>query len=155
MAKKIQKTFLFLLIIINCNFIDNNDKTSFKQTGSEEILIEIMESYKDFSAQPEKAIETIWSHAHKDNKAVTGPIERFGVMLTSEPYNAIINLTDYSFEVLQEDDQTIQYEIKILNNKNEYFIVNWIFTLDKCEMNEGLCWQTISVSPPMYFDSGI
>jgi len=114
-----------------------------------------MESYKDFSAQPEKSIKTIWGHAHKDNKAVTGPIERFGVMLTSEPYNAIINLTDYSFEVLQEDDQTIQYEIKILNNKNEYFIVNWIFTLDKCEMNEGLCWQTISVSPPMYFDSGI
>ena len=113
MAKKIQKTLLFLLIIINCNFIDNNDETSFKQTGSEEILIEIMESYKDFSAEPEKAIKTIWSHAHEDNKAVTGPIERFGVMLTSEPYNAIINLTDYSFEVLQEDDQTIQYEIKI------------------------------------------
>ena len=44
---------------------------------------------------------------------------------------------------------------KILNNKNEYFVVTWVFTYDECEISEGLCWQTIGVSPPMYFDSGI
>ena len=42
-----------------------------------------------------------------------------------------------------------------INNKNEYFVVTWVFTYDECEITEGLCWQTIGVSPPMYFDSGI
>ena len=49
----------------------------------------------------------------------------------------------------------VHYEIKILNNKNEYFVVTWVFTYDECEISEGLCWQTIGVSPPMYFNSGI
>ena len=114
-----------------------------------------MESYRNFSLDPDKAVEIIWNNAHKDNKEVTGPIERFKSMLISAPYNAIVDLTDYSYEVIQEDGEMVHYEIKILNNKNEYFVVTWVFTYDECEIDEGLCWQTIGVSPPMYFDSGI
>ena len=32
------------------------------------------------------------------------------------------------------------------------FVVTWVFTYDECEISEGLCWQTIGVSPPMYFE---
>ena len=123
--------------------------------SSEEILVEIMESYQNFSKNPDKSVEIIWNNAHKDNKEVTGPIDRFKLMLTSEPYNSIIDLTDYSYETIQKDSETVHYEIKILNNKNEYFIVTWVFVFDECELSSGMCWQTIGVSPPMYFDSGI
>ena len=68
---------------------------------------------------------------------------------------SIVGLTDYSYETIQKDSETVHYEIKILNNKNEYFIVTWVFVLDECELSIGMCWQTIGVSPPMYFDSGI
>ena len=114
-----------------------------------------MESYQNFSKDPDKSVEIIWDNAHKDNKEVTGPIDRFKLMLTSEPYNSIIDLTDYSYEIIQEDGETIHYEIKILNNKNEYFIVTWVFVFDECELSGGMCWQTIGVSAPTYFDSGI
>ena len=114
-----------------------------------------MESYQNFSKNPDKSVEIIWNNAHKDNKEVTGPIDRFKLMLTSEPYNSIIDLTDYSYETIQKDSETVHYEIKILNNKNEYFIVTWVFVLDECELSIGMCWQTIGVSPPAYFDSGI
>ena len=70
------------------------------------------------------------------------------------PYNAIVDLTSYSYEVIQEDGEMVHYEIKILNNKNEYFVVTWVFTYDECEISKG-CVETIRVSPPMYFDSGI
>ena len=126
-----------------------------QQKGSEDVLVEIMESYRNFSSEPDKAVEIIWNNAHKNNKEVTGPIERFKSMLISDPYNSIIDLTDYSYELTLEDANTVQYEVKILNNKNEYFIVTWVFTYDECEISEGQCWQTIAVSPPMYFVSGI
>ena len=155
MAKQYQKIFLIVLFLINCSSVDLNPDVVIEQKDSEDVLIELMESYRNFSSEPDKAVEIIWNNAHKDNKEITGPIDRFKLMLISEPYNSIVDLTDYSYEIIQEDSETVHYEIKILNNKNEYFIVTWVFVLDECEFSSEMCWQTIGVSAPMYFDSGI
>ena len=154
MVKKSLKFFIICLLSISCNQSEPEIQ-SVEIREPEEILVEIMESYQNFSLDPDKSVEIIWNNAHKDNKEVTGPIERFKLMLTSDPYNSIIDLTDYSYETIQKDSETVHYEIKILNNKNEYFIVTWVFVLDECELSSGMCWQTIGVSPPAYFDSGI
>jgi len=153
-VKKSLKFLIICLLFISCNQSEPEIQ-SVEIREPEEILVEIMESYQNFSLDPDKSVEIIWNNAHKDNKEVTGPIERFKLMLTSDPYNSIIDLTDYSYETIQKDSETVHYEIKILNNKNEYFIVTWVFVLDECELSSGMCWQTIGVSPPMYFDSGI
>ena len=154
MVRKNLKFFIICLLFISCNQSEPEIK-SVEIREPEEILVEIMESYQNFSKDPDKSVEIIWNNAHQDNKEVTGPIDRFKLMITSEPYNSIIDLTDYSYEIIQEDGETIHYEIKILNNKNEYFIVTWVFVFDECELSGGMCWQTIGVSAPMYFDSGI
>ena len=154
MVRRSLKFFIISLLFITCNQSEPATK-SIEIREPEEILVEIMESYQNFSKDPDKSVEIIWNNAHQDNKEVTGPIDRFKLMITSEPYNSIIDLTDYSYEIIQEDGETIHYEIKILNNKNEYFIVTWVFVFDECELSGGMCWQTIGVSPPMYFDSGI
>ena len=154
MVRKSLKFFIISLLFITCNQSEPATK-SIEIREPEEILVEIMESYQNFSKDPDKSVEIIWNNAHQDNKEVTGPIDRFNLMITSEPYNSIIDLTDYSYEIIQEDGETIHYEIKILNNKNEYFIVTWVFVFDECELSGGMCWQTIGVSAPMYFDSGI
>jgi hypothetical protein len=153
-VRKSLKFFIICLLFISCNQSEPATK-SIEIREPEEILVEIMESYQNFSKDPDKSVEIIWNNAHQDNKEVTGPIDRFKLMITSEPYNSIIDLTDYSYEIIQEDGETIHYEIKILNNKNEYFIVTWVFVFDECELSGGMCWQTIGVSAPMYFDSGI
>ena len=64
---------------------------------------------------PDKAVEIIWNNAHKDNKEVAGPIKDLNAYFCS--YNAIVDLTDYSYEVIQEDGEMVHYEIKNLNNK--------------------------------------
>ena len=154
MVRKNLKFFIICLLFISCNQSEPEVKPV-EIREPEEILVEIMESYQNFSKDPDKSVEIIWNNAHKDNKEVTGPIDRFKLMLTSDPYNSIIDLTDYSYETIQKDSETVHYEIKILNNKNEYFIVTWVFVFDECELSGGMCWQTIGVSAPMYFDSGI
>ena len=163
MAKKL---FLFLLIISCTTTTDNlsieTETTSETTTTqavvkqsltSEEILIEIFNAYKTFSKDPVKAVDIIWDYAHEDNKEITGPKERFAMMLASEPYDSIIDLKDYSYETIFQSEENIHYEIKVLAQNNNYFVITWVFQKTLCD--EKPCWRTIGVSQPEYFDSGI
>ena len=162
----VKKLFLFLLII-SCsttteviqienesNIDTNTTQTIVKQSlSSEEILIDIFNAYKTFSDDPVKAVDIIWDYAHEDNKEITGPKERFAKMLSSEPYDSIIDLKDYSYETIFESEENIHYEIKVLAQNNNYFVITWVFQKTLCD--EKPCWRTIGVSQPEYFDSGI
>ena len=164
MAKKL----LFFFLIISCSSVGNestllqqssdspletNQNQDVLSLNSEEILIEIFDAYKTFSENPDVAIDIIWNFAHEDNQEVTGPKERFSMMLTSEPYDSIVDLKDYSYEVIMESNENIQYEVKVLAKNNNYFVITWIFKKTIC--NDKPCWRTIGVSQPEYFDSGI
>ena len=163
MAKKL----LLFLFIISCTSssdvliqeTQSNTETTTTQTivkqslTSEEILVEIFNAYKTFSDDPVKAVDIIWDYAHEDNKEITGPKERFAMMLASEPYDSIIDLKDYSYETIFESEENIHYEIKVLAQNNNYFVITWVFQKTLCD--EKPCWRTIGVSQPEYFDSGI
>jgi len=161
-----KKLFLFLLIISCTKTTDvlpietesisdtTTTQTIVKQSlTSEEILIDIFNAYKSFSDDPIKAVDIIWDYAHEDNKEMTGPKERFAMMLASEPYDSIIDLKDYSYETIFESEENIHYEIKVLAQNNNYFVITWVFQKTLCD--EKPCWRTIGVSQPEYFDSGI
>ena len=162
----VKKLFLFLLII-SCSTTseviqietESNSETTTTQASvkqsltSEEILIDIFNAYKTFSDDPVKAVDIIWDYAHEDNKEITGPKERFAMMLASEPYDSIIDLNDYSYETIFESEENIHYEIKVLAQNNNYFVITWVFQKTLCD--EKPCWRTIGVSQPEYFDSGI
>ena len=162
MAKKL----LFFLLLISCGPTDGvvsqnsledivvlNEIKETKSLTSEEILIEIFNAYKNFSEDPAFAIDTIWNYAHEKNREATGPKERFSIMLTSEPYNSIVDLKDYSYETIFENDNNIHYEVRVLAKNNNYFVITWVFEKTLCE--EKPCWRTIGVSQPKYFDTGI
>ena len=162
----VKKLFLFLLII-SCSTTseviqietESNSETTTTQASvkqsltSEEILIDIFNAYKTFSDDPVKAVDIIWDYAHEDNKEITGPKERFAMMLASEPYDSIIDLKDYSYETNFESEENVHYEIKVLAQNNSYFVITWVFQKTLCD--EKPCWRTIGVSQPEYFDSGI
>ena len=163
MAKKL----LLFLFIISCTSssdvliqeTQSNTETTTTQTivkqslTSEEILVDIFNAYKTFSDDPVKAVDIIWDYAHEDNKEITGPKERFAMMRASEPYDSIIDLKDYSYETIFQSEENIHYEIKVLAQNNNYFVITWVFQKTLCD--EKPCWRTIGVSQPEYFDSGI
>jgi len=163
----VAKKLLLFLFIISCTSssdvliqeTQSNNETTTTQTivkqslTSEEILVDIFNAYKTFSDDPVKAVDIIWDYAHEDNKEITGPKERFAMMLASEPYDSIIDLKDYSYETIFESEENIHYEIKVLAQNNNYFVITWVFQKTLCE--EKPCWRTIGVSQPEYFDSGI
>ena len=127
MAKKL----FFFFLVISCGATDGvvsdnssedtvvvNEVLETKSLTSEEILNEIFNAYKNFSENPALTIDTIWNYAHEDNREATGPKERFSMMLTSEPYDSIVDLKGYSYEVIFEREKNIHYEVKVLDKNN-------------------------------------
>ncbi|MDA3013808.1 MAG: hypothetical protein O3A48_04645 [Actinomycetota bacterium] len=161
MAKKL--FFLFFLISCSTSNASVEVNSEISQTtitealtvslDSEEILIQILEAYKSFSGNPDKSLDIIWNFAHPNNQAITGPKERFAMMLTSEPYDLIIDLKDYSYKVVYENDENIHYEVNFVNQNNSYLVLTWVFEKTLCF--EKPCWRTIGVSEPQFLGSGI
>ena len=71
----VKKTLLLLIFLISCTGSESVIEES-KSLNSEEVLNVIFESYKNFSNNPEEAVDVIWGFAHEDNKEITGPKER-------------------------------------------------------------------------------
>jgi hypothetical protein len=151
----VKKTFILLVLLVCCSEVKTVVSESPKTLDSEEVLNLIFDSYKNFSSNPEKAVDTIWGFAHEDNKEITGPKERFSQMLVSDPYDSIIDLKEYSYEVTYENETNVHYEVKVLARTNNYFVITWVFEKTECPDLQSECWLTIAVTPPSYFKSGI
>ena len=151
----VKKALTLFILLVSCSGSQAIVDESPKILDSEEVLNLIFDSYKNFSNNPEKAVDTIWGFAHEDNKEITGPKERFSQMLVSEPYDSIIDLKEYSYEITYENETNIHYEVKVLAKTNNYFVITWVFEKTECTDSEGSCWLTVAVTAPAYFESGI
>ena len=151
----VKKSLILLILLVSCSGSQTVVDEPPKSLDSEEVLNLIFDSYKNFTSNPEKAVDTIWGFAHEDNKEITGPKERFYQMLISEPYDSIIDLKEYSYEVTYENETNIHYEVKVLAKTNNYFVITWVFEKTECPDSEEQCWLTIAVTAPAYFESGI
>jgi hypothetical protein len=151
----VKKTLILLMLLVSCSGSQTVVDEPPKSLNSEEVLNLIFDSYKNFSSNPEKAVDIIWGFAHEDNKEITGPKERFYQMLISEPYDSIIDLKEYSYEITYENETNVHYEVKVLAKTNNYFVITWVFEKTECPDSEEQCWLTIAVTAPAYFESGI
>ena len=64
----VKKTLILLILLVSCSEGQITVDESPKILDSEEVLNLIFDSYKNFSSNPEKAVDTIWGFAHEDNK---------------------------------------------------------------------------------------
>jgi hypothetical protein len=151
----VKKTLILLILLVSCSGSQTIVDEPPKSLNSEEVLNLIFDSYKNFSSDPEKAVDIIWGFAHEDNKEITGPKERFYQMLVSAPYDSIIDLKEYSYEITYENETNVHYEVKVLAKTNNYFVITWVFEKTECPDSEEQCWLTIAVTAPAYFESGI
>jgi len=161
----VAKKLFFLFFLVSCTSSNasvevNNEisQTTITEAltvalDSEDILIQILDAYRSFSSSPNESLDIIWNFAHPNNQAVTGPKERFALMLTSEPYDLIIDLKDYSYKVVFESDENIHYEVNFINQNDSYLVLTWVFEKTLCYNKP--CWRTIGVSEPQFLGSGI
>ena len=95
-------------------------------------------------------IEQTWEFAHPNNKAMTGPLDKFKQMNNSKNYEILINHRSSEVIILKESEEITIYNVTVLTkNKKKY---NYIWQVQKVlsEGNLKNCWMTTSVSNPKY-----
>ena len=117
----------FEVLLIQLNSLKNNDNP-----------------YKD------AGIEQTWEFAHPNNKAVTGPLDKFKKMIYSKSYKLLISHLNSEITILKETQDISVYKVTVLTkNKKKYY---YIWQVEKV-LSEGKlknCWMTSSVSSPKY-----
>ncbi len=107
------------------------------------------EPYKDVG------IEQTWEFAHPKNKNVTGPIEKFKVMLKGDSYSMLLNHIEHKVEQISVSGNMASFEVTVLDDKKRYYKFKWI--VEKYVKDGPLkgCWLTTIVSQPVSLGSSI
>ena len=109
-----------------------------------------LEALKNNDSQ-DKGIKQTWLFAHPDNKKVTGPFDRFRIMIYGQQYKHLINHSSHKIKLITNSPNTYVYRIEILSENKKLFIYEWHVQKgsdDNCKK----CWFTSAVSQP--FDQG-
>jgi hypothetical protein len=89
-----------------------------------------------------------WAFAHPSNKIMTGPVERFTLMMKSQNYRNILYHRDHSIELIFKTKRYSQFAVSITTLDDQKMIFKW--ELEKVQKGEfSNSWMTTSVSPPL------
>ena len=143
------KSILFLFIITNISAADLiKPKPTLKPLDV--LLIQLNSLKNNNTPYTDAGIEQTWEFAHPNNKAITGPLNKFKQMIYSKSYEILISHENSEITILKETENISIYKVVILSkDKKKYY---YIWQVEKV-LFEGVlkdCWMTTSVSSPSY-----
>ena len=95
-------------------------------------------------------IDQTWEFAHPNNKAMTGPLEKFKQMIYNKNYEILISHQGTEVIILKETEEISVYKVTVLTkNKKKYYYI-WQVEKVLSEGNLKNCWMTTNVSNPKY-----
>ena len=114
------------------------------------LLIQLNSLKNNNTPYTDAGIEQTWEFAHPNNKAMTGPLDKFKQMIYSESYKILIRHENSEVIILKETENISVYKVIILSkDKKKYY---YIWQVEKVLLDGSLknCWMTTSVSNPNF-----
>ena len=142
------KKFLILLILIllNTSVYAELTKPNKKLEPYDVVKIQL-EALKN-NNKDDNGIKQTWLFAHPDNKKITGPYERFRIMIYGQQYKFLLNHSSHKINLITNSPNRFIYRIEILSEKKQLFFYEWHVqkgSEEKCKN----CWFTSAVSIPV------
>ena len=119
------------------------------------LMIQLNSLKNNNNPYKDAGIEQTWEFAHPNNKAATGPLERFKQMIYSDNYKILISHENNKSIVLKESPNKFVYKVYVLSkDKKKYY---YIWQIEKVIKEGELknCWLTTGVSDPIYLGETI
>ena len=98
--------------------------------------------------EKDQGIKQTWLFAHPDNKKITGPYERFRIMIYGQQYKYLMNHSSHKIKLITNSPNTYVYRIEILTYDKKLFFYEW-HVQKGSDNNCQNCWFTSAVSQPV------
>ena len=137
---------LFILILFNNSVYAELAKPN-KTLNPYDVVKIQLEALKN-NNKDDNGIKQTWLFAHPDNKKITGPYERFRIMIYGKQYKYLINHSSHKIKLISNSLNAYLYRIEILTNDKKLFFYEWQVQKgsdDNCKN----CWFTSAVSLPV------
>ncbi len=143
------KITLYFFLLTNFAFADLI-KPNAKFKPIDVLLIQLNSLKNNNTPYKDAGIEQTWEFAHPNNKAITGPINRFKNMIYSKDYKILLGHENYEIKILSETEKKSVFQVFILSKEKEKYYYIWQIEKVLSESAFKNCWMTTSVSPPQY-----
>ena len=118
---ELKKLILFFIIFLFSNNLNAdliNPNTKLDPYDVVKIQLNALKN----NDEKDDGIKQTWLFAHPDNKKVTGPYERFRIMIYGEQYRHLINHSSHKIDLLTNSPNTFIYKIEILSLDKKLFL---------------------------------
>lgn len=99
------------------------------------------------SPNENQGIRQAWAFAHPDNKAQTGPLERFTAMIQGPHYSPLIDHARHEIERLDRREEMARFAVTVTDTQGRALKYLWTVAKVTDGAHAGT-WMTVSVSPP-------
>ena len=89
------------------------------------VKIQLSSLMKNNDPKKNYGIKQTWEFAHPNNQKYTGPLDRFTVMLQSQPYKMLLNHINHKIVEVQMTNSVALYRVVILDINKVYYQLNW------------------------------
>ncbi len=119
------------------------------------VKIQLTSLMKNNYPNKDAGIKQTWEFAHPNNRRVTGPLERFKIMLKGDSYKMLLNHLDHKIVAVKIINGVADYEVTVLDIEKKYYKFNW--RVEKYILDGELkdSWLTTMISQPIPLGSSI
>ncbi len=144
------KKFFIILFFLNITSFSNAEViTPLKSfTPFDVVKIQLNALKNNNKSKNDLGIKQVWVFAHPENKKVTGPYERFRIMIYGVQYRYLLDHTSHKIDLMMNTTQKNIYKVEILTKEKKLFFYEWHVKKGD-EKNCKDCWFTSAVSIPI------
>jgi hypothetical protein len=136
--------FLFgLTNSLNADVIKPNEN----MTAYDVVKIQLIALKNNNVPEEDSGIKQTWIFAHPENKKITGPFERFRVMLYGAQYNILLNHDSHKIKLIMNTNKKYIYGVELLSKDKKLYFYEWHLERSSVEGCNN-CWFTTAVSSP-------
>ncbi|MBL6781761.1 MAG: DUF4864 domain-containing protein [Alphaproteobacteria bacterium] len=112
------------------------------------VTIQMMALQNNDNISDDLGLRQTWVFAHPDNKAMTGPYDRFAKMLRNPTYLPMLN--HRNFEIIDQRQEPGQVKFLIEMETPDNLLYRFVWVVKKVEDGDDIGnWMTSAVSAPM------
>ena len=144
---ELKKLFITIVFFLFFNNLQSNTIIPNENLSPYDVVKIQLDALKK-NNKNDDGVKLTWLFAHPDNKKITGPYERFKLMIYGQQYRQLLNHDSHKISLVINTPNKHIFKIEILSKDKQLLFYEW-HVQKATEINCNNCWFTSSVSPPI------